>query len=124
MGRIYLPGYGSTPPIPNASDAVADTDPAIYGWPKKTTDIASKYVPFLSDSCLSGYGTTGDDKVSGINLTTMNSFQAAKKYSGHVSNGQLNSVNLVFADGHVAARNKAQIRCVWLNASGPAGWFY
>jgi prepilin-type N-terminal cleavage/methylation domain-containing protein/prepilin-type processing-associated H-X9-DG protein len=109
---------------PDLQYAGADTDPKIYGWPKKTTDVASSHVPFLSDTCLSGYGTPGTTKVSDINLNTMNNFPAAKKYSGHVSNGQLASVNLAFADGHVETHNKQQIRCVWLNPGGPSGWFY
>jgi len=121
---IPLPGYGSTPPTPNAANTVANTDPANYGWPQRSTDIASKYIPFISDSCLSGYGTTGDAKVSDINITTMNNFPTAKKYSGHVSGGQLNSVNMVFVDGHVATHNKQQIQCVYLNPNGPSGWFY
>jgi len=100
------------------------TDPATYGWPIKATDVASRYVPIISDSCLSGYGTTGDAKVSDININTMNNFPTAKKYSGHVYAGQLNSVNLCFADGHVATHTKVQIRCVFLNSGGPAGWFY
>ena len=105
-------------------DTQPNTDPKLYGWPGKTTDIASRYVPFISDTCLSGYGTTGDAKVSDINITTMNNFATAKKYSGHVYAGQLSSVNLAFADGHVASHNKQQIMCVYLNPNGPAGWFY
>jgi len=121
---IPLPGYGSTPPIPDAADTLAKTDPATYGWPSKSTDLASKYVPFMSDTCLSGYGTTGDAKISDINVTTMSNFPKAKKYSGHVFKGQINSVNLVFADGHVSSHNRQQMQCVYLNSDGPAGWFY
>lgn len=110
---------GQTPTTPQVN-----TDPALYGWPQKTTDMASRYVPFISDSCLSGYGTTADAKVSDININTMNNFPTAKKYSGHVSSGQLVSINLAFADGHVASHNKLQIQCVWINNAGPSGWFY
>jgi prepilin-type N-terminal cleavage/methylation domain-containing protein/prepilin-type processing-associated H-X9-DG protein len=112
---------------PDPQYDVANTDPKTYGWPKKTTDMASKFVPFISDSCLSGYGTTGDAKVSDINITGVNNTAnliKAKKTSGHVYNGQLNSVNVAFADGHVESHNKLQIQCVYLNPSGPAGWFY
>jgi len=122
--KVNAPGYGATPPIPNAAGTVAHTDPALYGWPSKSTDNASRYIPFLSDTCLSGYGTTGDTKVQDINITTMNNFPTAKKYSGHVSSGQLNSVNVVFVDGHVDLHNQHQIQCVYLNNNGPAGWFY
>ena len=110
---------GQTPTTP-----IANTDPALYGWPQKTTDMGSRYVPFISDACLSGYGTTGDSKVTDININTMNNFATAKKYSGHVISGQLVSVNLAFADGHVASHNKQQIQCVWINNGGPSGWFY
>lgn len=122
--KIAAPGYASTPPVPTPSYTVANTDPATYGWPKKSTDNASKYIPFISDTCLSGYGTTGDTKIGDVNVNTMNNFPTAKKYSGHVYSGQLSSVNAAYADGHVATHNKSQIRCVYLNPGGPAGWFY
>ena len=115
-------GFGS--PTPDPAGDQPGTDAATYGWPEKSTDMASKYIPFLSDCCLSGYGTPGTLNVKDINITTMNNFPKANKHSGHVFNGQLNSVNLVFADGHVITHSKPQIRGVWLNSSGPAGWFY
>ena len=123
--KIPLPGYGATPPIPNQVSGYIqpNTDPAIYGWPQKSTDIASRYVPFISDSCLSGYGTSVTTNVLNININTMDSFPTAKKYSGHVYAGQINSVNLVFADGHVVSHNRGQLKCVWMNLD-KAGWFY
>jgi prepilin-type N-terminal cleavage/methylation domain-containing protein/prepilin-type processing-associated H-X9-DG protein len=108
---------------PDPQYDVANTDPKTYGWPKKSTDVASKHVPFISDSCLSGYGTPATTNVNDINITTMNNFPTAHKYSGHVYNGQLDSVNVAFADGHVDIHNKNQIRCVYLNGA-PSGWFY
>jgi prepilin-type processing-associated H-X9-DG protein len=108
---------------PDPQYDVANTDPKTYGWPKKSTDIASKFVPFISDTCLSGYGTTVSTNVNDVNINTMNNFPTAKKYSGHVYNGQLSSVNVAFADGHVDTHNKNQIRCVYL-ISRQAGWFY
>jgi prepilin-type N-terminal cleavage/methylation domain-containing protein/prepilin-type processing-associated H-X9-DG protein len=110
--------------VPNPIYIVANTDLATYGAPSKSTDMASKYVPFISDSCLSGYGTTADAKVGDINITTMNNFPTAWKSSGHVFGSQLNSVNVAFVDGHVATHTKTQIQCVYLNLGGPAGWFY
>ena len=112
---------------PNPANILPNTDPAVYGWPKKTTDNASKYIPFISDTCLSGYSPTGipgDDKVNDINIITMNNFPKANKYSGHVFNKQLNSVNAAYADGHVESHNKSKIQCVWLDPSQPAGFFY
>jgi prepilin-type N-terminal cleavage/methylation domain-containing protein/prepilin-type processing-associated H-X9-DG protein len=110
--------------VPDPTYVVPNTDLATYGAPSKSTDLGSRYVPFISDTCLSGYGTTADAKVNDINITTMNNFAKADKYSGHVYGSQLNSVNVAYVDGHVASHNKLQIQCVYLNLGGPAGWFY
>jgi prepilin-type N-terminal cleavage/methylation domain-containing protein/prepilin-type processing-associated H-X9-DG protein len=120
----YISGETPTIPQPNTDPATYGAAMAPYGWPSKVTDIPSRYVPFLSDTCLNGYPEVGTGtSVAGINITTMNNFANAHKYSGHVISGQLKSVNLVFADGHVSAHSKSQIVCVWLNGSN-AGWFY
>jgi prepilin-type N-terminal cleavage/methylation domain-containing protein/prepilin-type processing-associated H-X9-DG protein len=116
----------STVETPDPQYIVANTDPKNYGWPKKTTDKASTMVPFISDTCFSGYGSTVGTGLNNINITGADNtanLKIARKYSGHVSNRQLNSVNAVFADGHVESRNKQKIQCVWLNP-GVAGWFY
>ncbi len=47
-----------------------------------------------------------------------------KKYSGHVNNGTLQSVNLGFADGHVEANKRAKIQAQYIGDSGQACWFY
>jgi prepilin-type N-terminal cleavage/methylation domain-containing protein/prepilin-type processing-associated H-X9-DG protein len=111
---------------PDPQNDVANTDPKTYGWPSKSTDTASKYVPILSDSCLSGYSTIGlptSTNVDDINITTMSNFKTANKSSGHVYGGQLNSVNALYADGHVESHKKLLIRCVYVN-TGNADWFY
>jgi len=41
-----------------------------------------------------------------------------------VSNGQLKSVNALYADGHVELHNKPKIICVWNDPNQPAGFFY
>ena len=92
--------------IPDAIMVVANTDPAQYGWLKKSTDVASRHVPFVSDTCMSGYGTPAAANVGDINIDTMNNFPKAKKYSRHVYARQLNSVNLVFVDGRVDTHNR------------------
>lgn len=111
---------------PDPQYAVANTDPKLYGFPSKTTDKASTVVPFISDTCFSGYGSTVGTGLNNINIigadNTAN-LKLAKKYSGHVSSGQLTSLNVAFVDGHVDSRNKQKIQCVWLNP-GVAGWFY
>ncbi len=108
--------------------AAANTDPAIFGWPRLASDRGASHVPFLSDACFSGYGTTGDLNTDHINITGANNdtLPAAKKSSGHVFGGAVGSVsvNAVFTDGHVESHNKARITGVFLNASQPAGWFY
>ncbi len=111
---------------PDPQFAVANTDPKIYGFPKKTTDKASTIVPFISDTCFSGYGSSVGTGLKNINVTGADNtanLKLARKYSGHVSSGQLSSVNAGFVDGHVEARSKQKIQCVWLNP-GVAGWFY
>jgi hypothetical protein len=110
-------------PVPNPEYDVPNTDPKQWGWPQKITDKCCAFVPFLSDSCLSGYGTTVSTNVANINITTMNNFPTAMKSSGHVYNGTLDSVDAVFADGHVLTRKRALIQCVNF-IPGQAGWFY
>ena len=113
--------------VPNPSYWVPGTDPANNGSPIKTADVASRYVPWLSDACVSGYGTIGDTLVNHINTTFINNFANYKtvhKYSGHVNGGQLKSVNALYVDGHVAAHNKSQIQCAWNDPNQPAGFFY
>jgi len=115
-------------PDPGVPPTVANTDPADYGWPVKTTDKASAHVPFLSDACFSGYasGNPGGANVDNINVAGHNgALVAAKKTSGHVYGKSASgiSVNLVFSDGHVASHKKQLIRCVYIGDGG-SGWFY
>jgi len=117
-------------PDPSVPPTVAKTDPANYGWPVKSTDLACVYVPFISDACFSGYatGNGGGANVESINITGANNAPgliAAKKTSGHVFGKSLGSisVNCTFADGHVASHKKQAIRGVFIGDSG-SGWFY
>ena len=109
----------------NAGYIRPNTDPQIYGWPNKTTDLASAHVPYMSDGCFSGYGTTASANVSDINLIGANNapLPPAKKSSGHAIGNSLQSVNSTYVDGHVESHNKSQLRCVYL-VNGQAGWFY
>jgi len=109
----------------NAGYVQPNTDPKTYGWPNKTTDLASGHVPYLSDGCFSGYGTTVSANISDINLNFANNapLPPAKKSSGHAIGSSLQSVNSAYVDGHVEPHNKNQLRCIYLNA-GQAGWFY
>ncbi len=123
--------YPSVMPLPNpfVPPTVAGTDPAVYGWPEKTTDRASAHVPFHSDTCFSGYGTPGGGNTDNINITGHNlpNMSAAKKTSGHVYGKSLSSisVNLVFTDGHVESHKKPMIK--WVYTGDPTynpGFFY
>jgi prepilin-type N-terminal cleavage/methylation domain-containing protein len=129
-----IPGQTVLPvPNPQIGYTIAGTQAAqpIIGWPSKTTDMASKVIPFLSDACFSGYGTAASPLVSSINITYANNFGTPAstqaplidKYSGHVYGKKLDSVDLVFVDGHVEHHNQSQIQCVY-NAVGYAYWFY
>src|SRR5215469_7338827 len=125
------PGYAYrfNPPIPNPliGYTQAGTDAATWGWPSKTTDFASKYIPFISDFCLSGYGTSPTVQNRDINITGASNFMPptnpnnAHKYSGHVYTGKLINVNCAYADGHVEDHVPSKIRGVYLN-QGNAGW--
>ena len=115
-------------PDPAVPPTVANTDPAIYGWPQKTTDRASARVPFISDACFSGYasGNAGGANVDNINISGANNaatLVAAKKTSGHAFAKSLSSVNLTFADGHVESHKKQLMKGVYIGDSG-SGWFY
>lgn len=111
---------------PDSQKIVANTDLKTYGFPKKTTDKASTLIPFISDTCFSGYGSSEGSSVNNINITGADNtanLKLAKKYSGHVSSGKLTSVNAAYADGHVESRNRQKIQCVWRNP-GVSAWFY
>jgi prepilin-type N-terminal cleavage/methylation domain-containing protein len=104
-----------------------NTDFATYGLPSKTSDRGGSVIPYMSDGCFSGYGTVGTRLVKDINIKFANNdanIIKAKKSSGHVNNGQLKSVNSIYLDGHVAANNKSQLKCVYYNETQISGWFY
>jgi prepilin-type N-terminal cleavage/methylation domain-containing protein/prepilin-type processing-associated H-X9-DG protein len=130
--RTAPPGFYGVLPDPTVGTSpgstVANTDPAIYGWPVKTTDRASARVPFMSDACFSGYGSSGGANTDNINISGANNapgLVSAKKTSGHVYNKSLSTitVNCTYADGHVESHKKQLIRCVFIGDSG-SGWFY
>lgn len=117
---------GFTGVLPEPTMTVPNSDPAMYGWPMKTTDKSSSYVPFISDGCFAGYGTTADLNVDHVNLNFANNspLPPLKKSSGHSASGQLKSVNVAFVDGHVDLHAKKLIRAVYNNTPQPCVWFY
>jgi prepilin-type N-terminal cleavage/methylation domain-containing protein/prepilin-type processing-associated H-X9-DG protein len=114
-GALFLTAANTTP----------GTDPYTLGWPKKTTDRAAGLVPFVSDSCFSGYGSNAGKTVDDINTSfaTNMPLPPAQKYSGHCVGSTLKSVNVAYVDGHVELHVKQKIGCYYLNGQ-PAGWFY
>lgn len=116
-GGLYLTAARTAP----------GTDPYSYGWPLKTIDRASGLVPFVSDSCFAGYGSNGSSTaVNDINTSFANNdpLPPAQKFSGHCAGSTLKSVNVAYVDGHVELHVTQKIRCVYMNGSQPANWFY
>lgn len=125
-----IPNMTGSLPDPSVPPTVANTDPALYGWPGKTTDLASGHVPFISDACFSGYanGNSGGVSINNINITGANNAPgliAAKKTSGHVYGKSLSgiTVNSTFTDGHVTTHKWQLLRGVYVGDSN-SGWFY
>ena len=123
---VTSPGVAQvTIPDPTPGATIANTEPGIYGWPQKTADRSCAFVPFISDACFSGYGTTADMNTDHINVTLANNLPTAKKSSGHVYKGVSSlTVNCAYADGRVETHKKQFIKGVYLNSGQPAGWFY
>jgi prepilin-type N-terminal cleavage/methylation domain-containing protein len=121
-----VPGMMSNIGVPDATPGVtpAGTDPAVYGWPLKTTDIASSHVPFVSDGCFTGYGTTVSANVKDINTGQASNLGTAKKYSGHCIGTTLKSVNVCYVDSHVDLHKVTQLQCVQLRPNDQASSFF
>lgn len=120
---VWVQGSG----VPTDAGRQNNTDPMLYGWPKKAGDSGSSHVPFMSDGCFSGYGTTASTQVKDINLSGANNSPQlilAKKTSGHAFNNSLSSVDSVYVDGHVETHAKAILQCVYSGDNGNAYWFY
>lgn len=121
------PGVMSTAGVPDPTLGTAvpvGTDPYLYGWPVKTTDKASGFVPYISDGCFAGYGTTAGKVVADINITLANNLPKAGKYSGHCYGNALKSVNVGYVDGHVELHNVYQLQCVQYMPNGQNSSFF
>jgi prepilin-type N-terminal cleavage/methylation domain-containing protein len=79
------------------------------GWPLKTTDQNAAVNPIISDLTVH----TG-------NQTTPSSLTAAE--GGHFYNGQLNSVNAGYAEGHVVLVPAKNMQWQWQTPVGGAIW--
>jgi prepilin-type N-terminal cleavage/methylation domain-containing protein/prepilin-type processing-associated H-X9-DG protein len=102
----------------------ANSDANRIGWPFKISDQSASLIPFISDTCYAGYGTNPSTNLNDINIANPSSTQSQGRTSGHVSNGALQSVNLAFADGHVAPHKRNQVQAQYIGDSGNAYWFY
>ena len=114
--------------VPANQGTFSKTDPNVFGWPIKASDRGSAHVPFISDTCFSGYqnGNPGGPSVDNINIMGANNtpgLLAAKKTSGHAFGGALQNVNAAYVDGHVELHKKQKLQCVYIGDAG-SGWFY
>ncbi|MCS7338074.1 MAG: prepilin-type N-terminal cleavage/methylation domain-containing protein [Verrucomicrobiae bacterium] len=95
------------------------TDPAIFGWPRKTSDKAAPRVPFISCACASGRG--GTKNLDSPRPASPEVDNIAPK-TGHFYGGRFRSVNAAFADGRVEGRPAKKVRAVY--TTGDTYWFY
>jgi prepilin-type N-terminal cleavage/methylation domain-containing protein/prepilin-type processing-associated H-X9-DG protein len=91
-----------------------------YTWPVKTSDKVCVQVPFISDECYAGPGFIPGPYDS-ANGTTANFI---RKDTSHFYGGNLSSVNLGFADGHVSLSTPINIKARQQNSGGVNTWFY
>jgi prepilin-type processing-associated H-X9-DG protein len=110
--------------FPYSQSQFANTLANTFGWPRKTSDKSTSLVPFISDQCFSGYGTSATTNLNDINLIGTGGPTGGRKYSGHVENGRLKSVNVGFADGHVSVNQRLKIQAQYSGDGGQAIWFY
>ena len=95
-------------PVPNGTDQSAPAGAS--AWPLKTSDVGAAFQPIISDLAeVLGYSTN----VSSIPIT-----------DAHFVNGTLNSVNVGYADGHVATHNQNQITWQFTGNNNGESYFY
>lgn len=70
-------------------------------------------VPFISDVCLSGYGTQAKPDIKYANPAW-----------AHFYTGKLKNINLGFANGRVTKAVPIEIKARYQGDSGRAYWFY
>ena len=94
-------------PVPTGAgqSAPANASP----WPLKTSDISAAEQPIISDLAEAGGQTT----VSSI-----------PKNNAHFNNGNLSSINVGFADGHVDTHGKSKINWQFTGNNGAQSYFY
>ena len=101
------------------------TDSYNLGFLDKVTDRAAAKIPFISDPCFAGYPQPQGTNTSFINIKYANNLPLLHKYSGHVYNGRLQSLNLGFCDGHVEAHVLSRHEIIaQYDVTDNATWFY
>jgi prepilin-type N-terminal cleavage/methylation domain-containing protein/prepilin-type processing-associated H-X9-DG protein len=111
--------YPYTPTFPRPPTTYANTSDSKCDWPRKTSDKVATQVPFISDTAFSGTGGPGGTT---FDTTQSQNVSDIRKDTAHFYNGSLSSVNLGFADGHVATSNPFNIHPRY--ETGANTWFY
>jgi len=93
---LWVPRYRTPPNAANLFPDPADAPPPHLAWPAKLSDPNVSRQPILSDQCTGPQGTTNFAKAAG----------------GHPlsKNGKVQSVNLLFGEGHVELHNARVIK--------------
>lgn len=98
---------GALFPVPDGTGQSAP--PGALPWPLKTSDSTVSVQPIISDLA----------EANGA--TDVNSIP---KTEAHFSNGGLSSINVGYADGHVATHNKSTISWQFTGNNGQQSYFY
>ncbi len=95
-------------PVPNQNGQTAPTN--ALPWPARTSDASASLQPILSDLA-EGSGSSTDPKTIPNNLA-------------HFQNGNLSSVNVGFADGHVELHGKSKITWQFTSPGNQLSTYY
>jgi prepilin-type processing-associated H-X9-DG protein len=95
-------------PVPNGPNQSAP--PGALPWPSKQTDFAANQQPIVSDLAEASGSTT--------NVANIPSSSA------HFTGNNLSSINVGYADGHVATHTKSTISWQFSGNSGAQSYFY
>ena len=90
-------------PVPDPNNA--NTPSGTLPWPLKTSDKTASLQPIISDLAESSATIRDPNQITYVENQTPNGAIT----QAHFYNGNLNSINLGFADGHVDTHNRAAI---------------
>jgi len=103
---VRRPSNGTVFPVPSATTAPAGASP----WPLKTSDKSISQQPIISDLAEVSGNTSDPSQIRNNNA--------------HFYNGNLSSINLGFADGHVETHGRAEIGWQFTGNGGAQSYFY